>query len=272
MSPIHRRFDLGKFAEDAVRWLAQEVERAGAAGGVLGLSGGLDSAVTAALATRALGERALGLVMPCESRQLDEEHARLVARATGLRVERVSLDAAFAALAAATGCSGDARPPGRRPSREELARANLKPRLRMATLYCYANRLSYLVIGTSNKSELLLGYFTKHGDGAADILPLGALYKTEVRELARALGIPREVIEKPPSAGLWEGQTTEGELGLSYDDIDAALQALESGAAGGVRPEVLERVRALVAGASHKRAPAPVFLPPGAASGPAVRS
>lgn len=228
------------------------------------MSGGLDSSVTAALTVRALGERALGLIMPCESNPLDEEHAFLVARSIGIRVERIDLGGAFANLVAALGASGhQTAPAGAKPDSAGLARANLKPRLRMAALYYYANKLSYLVVGTSNRSELLLGYFTKYGDGAADILPLGGLYKSEVRRLAQELGLPREVIEKPPSAGLWPGQTTEGELGLCYDDIDAALQAIESGVPGCAKPDVLDRVRAILTRAAHKRRPFDIFLPTG---------
>jgi len=109
------------------------------------------------------------------------------------------------------------------PEAMHLARSNLKVRLRMLTLYYFANQLRYMVVGSSNRSELAVGYFTKYGDGGVDIAPLGNLVKAQVRDMARFLEIPREIIEKSPSAGLWPGQTDEAELGLSYDDIDRYL-------------------------------------------------
>lgn len=236
-----------ELAEKTAAWIAAEVEGAGAAGAVFGLSGGVDSAVVAALCHRALGERALGLLMPCESGLRDAEDAALVAGALGLKTEAVPLDGALCALLEVL------------PEAPRMARANLKPRLRMAVLYHYANRLGYLVVGCGNRSELMTGYFTKHGDGAADILPIGGLYKTRVRELARALGVPSRIVEKPPGAGLWEGQTDEGELGITYQELDRALAALETGESEGVDPEVLRRVREMVERSGHKRSPARVF-------------
>jgi len=134
---------------------------------------------------------------------------------------------------------------------EKLAQANLKPRLRMLTLYYLANRLGYLVVGSGNRSELEVGYFTKYGDGGVDILPLGNLLKSEVWELARYLGIPEEIISKPPSAGLWPGQTDEGELGISYEELDRYLMSGEASA------EVKQRIEALSRSSSHKRCPPP---------------
>ncbi len=239
-------------AAAVTEWITSQGERARMKGAVLGLSGGIDSAVVGALAARACGEQALGVIMPCESCALAAEHARLVAEAVGLRTETVDLDGALAAIGATL---TDSTP---------LARANLKARLRMMVLYHYANRLSYLVAGTGNRSEVMLGYFTKHGDGACDMLPIGGLYKAEVRELARELGVPREVIEKPPSAGLWDGQTDEGELGMSYDEVDRALGALDSGDRGdtnGAEAVTLDRVREMIERSAHKREPVPVFEP-----------
>ena len=139
-----------------------------------------------------------------------------------------------------------------------LPLANLKPRLRMAALYYFANAMSYMVVGTSNKTELMLGYFTKYGDGGVDILPLGGLYKTQVRELARQLGLPRRIVEKTPSAGLWEGQTDEGELGITYAQMDQALGAIEWGMADGIPPQTTARIKEMVAGSVHKRTRAQV--------------
>ena len=236
-------------SEDIAAWIEGKVRSAGAAGAagaVLGLSGGVDSAVVAGLCKKALGQKALGLVMSCESSPQDEKDAIEVARAFSLETLAISLDGAFRALVSVL------------PGGPRLARANLKPRLRMIALYYVANSRNYLVCGTGNKSEIQTGYFTKYGDGAADIMPLGGLLKTQVRELARELGVPERIVEKTPSAGLWEGQTDEGELGMSYAEIDRALSGLDSPEAAGVG-EILERVEALVRRSEHKRKPPPVF-------------
>ena len=126
------------------------------------------------------------------------------------------------------------------PQGNDLAKANLKPRLRMMILYYFANSQDYLVAGTGNKSELCVGYFTKYGDGGVDILPLGGLLKTEVRKLAKELGIPKEIIDRTPSAGLWKDQTDEGEMGMSYEDLDFCLEAIEKGEENLIKKEILE--------------------------------
>jgi len=213
---------------------------------VVGISGGIDSAVTAVLAKRALGDRVLGLIMPCHSDPTDGEHARLVAAKFGIETEYVDLTPVF-------DCLVEALPPGGR-----LARGNLKPRLRMTTLYYFANSRNYLVAGTGNKSELAVGYFTKYGDGGVDILPLGDLLKIQVRELAHELGIPEEIIAKPPSAGMWEGQTDEDEMGISYEELDKILAAIESGDTSNCDQGALARVRAMMAASQHKRNPIPI--------------
>ncbi len=230
-------------SDDIAAWIEETVHSAGAEGVVLGLSGGVDSAVAAALCKRALGEKALGLVMPCESPLSDEEDALEVARAFSLDTLTFRLDGALEALLSIL------------PDGPRLARANLKPRLRMVVLYHVANSRNCLVCGTGNRSEIEVGYFTKHGDGAADILPLGGLLKTRVRELAGELGVPERIVDKPPSAGLWERQTDEEELGMSYAELDRALCALDAGQ----EAPLLERVRGLVRCSEHKRKPPVVF-------------
>jgi NAD+ synthase len=129
----------------------------------------------------------------------------------------------------------------------------------MATLYYFANKLSYMVVGTGNKTELMVGYFTKYGDGGVDILPLGHLYKRQVRALAAELGVPDPIITKPPSAGLWSGQTDEQEMGITYEELDATLEAIESGETENVSPGVLEKVTGMIARSAHKRTLAPIF-------------
>ena len=230
-----------ELAAHLVDWIRREVQDSGGKGVVFGLSGGLDSAVVAALAERAFGRHALGLIMPCHSDPADAEDGRLVARRFGLRVHSVDLGPVFDALLAqlATTSSDLAK--------TRLVTANIKPRLRMTTLYAFANQSDYRVLGTDNRSELVVGYFTKFGDGGADFLPLGSLTKGEVRRLARELDVPPQIIRKPPSAGLWADQTDEAEMGLTYEELDAYLLTREAS------PGVKAKVDAMQAASQHKR-------------------
>lgn len=208
--------DCQRVTENLVHWIRQQAEQAGAQGLVVGLSGGVDSAVVAALCQRAFPHACLGVIMPCYSDPQDREDARLVADTLGLTVQEVDLSPVFALLYQKL--TGEEY-----GGQKGLPIANLKPRLRMITLYYFANSQNYLVAGTGNKSELTMGYFTKYGDGGVDILPLGDLVKTQVRELARYLNVPEPIIAKPPSAGLWPAQTDEGEMGITYAQLDAVI-------------------------------------------------
>jgi NAD+ synthase len=129
----------------------------------------------------------------------------------------------------------------------------------MLVLYYFANKLNYLVIGTGTKSELKIGYFTKFGDGAADLLPIGDLLKIEVRELARKLGIPKEIVDKTPSPGLWEGQTDEGEIGIAYKELDQILLVIESNDLSGFDKEKVKKVEQMIKRTKHKREKIPIF-------------
>ncbi len=230
-------------------WLREHLDAAGAKGFVFGLSGGVDSATVAALAVRAVGaERTLGLLLPCRSQPEDARLGQLVADAFGNSTVRVDLSAAYNALVAEFS-----------PSDGRLAAANIKPRLRMIAWYYLSNTRNYLVLGGGNKTELSVGYFTKWGDSGVDLLPLGDLYKTQVWELARGLGVPREVVERPPTAGLWPGQTDEAEMGITYRELDRALVAIEAGDTDGVDPATLEKVQGMVARSAHKRTMPPIF-------------
>ncbi len=213
----------------------------------MGLSGGVDSSVTAVLCKRATD--LLGLIMPIHSDPMDEEYASLLASKFDIPVRRIDLGPVYDAFRKVL------------PDPAGLPAANLKPRLRMATLYYFANKENRLVVGTGNKSEIMMGYFTKYGDGGVDILPLGGLLKGEVRRLARELGVPERIIAKPPSAGLWAGQTDEGELGITYDELDKFLRALESGDTGDFDPKLVERLKGHMADTRHKRVSIPVFEP-----------
>jgi len=191
-------------------WIRSYVESSGAIGTVIGISGGIDSAVVAGLCKRAFPEHCLGLIMPCYSNPEDSKLAENVALNFRISVKKVVLDSAFDQIIEALGAVDD----------RSMALANLKPRLRMISLYYFAAVSNYLVAGTSNKSELFVGYFTKYGDGGVDFEPIGHLLKSEVREIAKLLGVPTSVIERPPTAGLWEGQTDEDEMGITYEDLD----------------------------------------------------
>lgn len=198
------------------------MDEAGARGAVLGLSGGLDSSLTAALCSRSLEEEnVLALFMPEEgvTDPRDYEDVEELSREFGIELKKIEISPIFERMKNEIG-----------PEKEDkMADANLKVRIRMVLLYYHANLYEYLVVGTSNKSEIKCGYFTKYGDGVADISPTAPLYKTQVRKLAKKMGVPQNIIEKEPTAGLWEGQTDESELGLPYSKIDRIYAGLEVG-------------------------------------------
>jgi NAD+ synthase len=231
-------------------WMREQVKTASAAGVVVGLSGGVDSACVAGLARHALGRDAVvGVLMPCHSDPIDAQYAHMVADAFDLETVTIDLSTVFDNFIVALP-----------PTDSRLAQANLKPRLRMTVLYYVANTRNYLVAGTGNKSELLVGYTTKFGDSGVDILPLGDLYKRQVYELARELGVPQPIVDRPPTAGLWAGQTDEEEMGLTYDALERALVTLTIGGNHGVDHPTLDKVRQMMAASAHKRALPPVFV------------
>ena len=235
-----------QLADKLISWIRDKVLAAECKGVVVGMSGGLDSSVLAVLCYRAFPQSMFGVLMPCYSSQEDEKHALAVASKFSIPTKAVVLDTVFDALLKIL--------PDDKVDRgvSRIVKGNLKVRLRMLTLYYFANRLKYMVAGAGNRSELSVGYFTKYGDGGVDILPLGNLVKGQVRELASFLSIPQEIISKPPSAGLWQGQTDEGELGLSYEELDRYLVT------GKASDELREKIEAMIAAGSHKRLPPPV--------------
>jgi len=235
-----------QLAEKLVLWIKDKVLTAGCKGVVVGMSGGLDSSVLAVLCQRAFPENMLGLIMPCHSQVEDKAHAQAVAGKFSIPTAEVVLDDIFNTLLRKL---PDYKTDS---SASHIAQANLKVRLRMLTLYYIANQLKYMVAGPSNRSELAVGYFTKYGDGGVDILPLGSLVKGQVKELAGFLGIPQSIIDKPPSAGLWAGQTDEDELGFSYDELDRYLLA------GEVSAEVREKIESMITANEHKRSLPPI--------------
>ena len=222
----------------------------GCTGIVLGVSGGVDSAVAAAFCCRAIGpDKVLGLSLPSAvSNPQDIDDAALLCSRWGMKQKIVSIEPMLEGFRAMAGYSGT-----------RYLTGNIMARVRMAVVYYHANLDHRLVCGTSNRSEYMLGYCTKYGDNAADIQPIVHLYKDEVYEAARELDIPDPILKKAPSAGLWEGQSDESEIGLSYTEIDHSLRALELHQWKAVTPTE-EKVLALVKKSEHKRLPAPNLL------------
>lgn len=206
-----------RIVERITKFFQEEFKSRNAEHGVIGISGGLDSAVTAYLAVKALGPKHVyGLLIPDSSvtPKKDTQDGLKVVANLGIRYKIINI--------------GEVRKQILRNfPKDKLARANFLVRLRMAILYYYASVKKGLVIGTADKSELQIGYFTKYGDGGADLFPIGELYKTDVRKLARFLDIPENIIEKKSSARLWKGQTAEGEIGVSYEKIDTILKEID---------------------------------------------
>lgn len=228
-----------------IRWLRDRADDAGALGAVVAVSGGVDSAVVAGLCIRAFPQSTLGVLLPCHSDPKDLADAERLCGVLGVPLTTVPLDGAYDALVAALQASPHY-------ADHHVALANLKPRLRMTTVYYFANRMNRLVVGTGNRSEAYVGYFTKYGDGGVDALPIASLVKSEVRALATHLGVPQDIVERTPSAGLWPGQTDEGEMGLTYAVLDAYILTGEAPAAARARIEQLHEKSA------HKRRTPPI--------------
>lgn len=228
-------------AERIEEWIRSKVRQANAKGVVVGMSGGVDSSVVAVLAKHSLGKNVLGLVMPCDSPPKDAQRAAGVAKRFRIRTESVDLSRIMESLCNTL------------PGADRKTLGNLKSRLRMAVLYYYSNKNRYLVLGTSNRTEMRIGYFTKYGDGGADLEPLGDLYKTQVMELARYLGIPDSVLRNPPTAGLWKGQTDKGEIGMDYEKLDKIIRAIDSRGKPGADPRIVAKIKKMVKKSEHKR-------------------
>jgi len=244
-----------RFREDDVgivrSFIAHVVEESGRRGVVLGLSGGLDSALVAKLCADAIGpKRVLGMALPEGPGGQDRKDAEAWAKELGIGFRVLDIKRIVGTFERSLVASRAPR----------IARGNIRARARMIVLYYVANTEGRLVIGTGNKSEILTGYFTVAGDGACDFLPIGDLYKTQVREMARHLGLPPRIVDQTPTAGLWKGQTDEGELGITYDELDRILLGIELQ----LEPEAIaekasvpiDRVRHvedLVASGVHKR-------------------
>lgn len=233
--------DYKKLKLELVHWLKNKVSDAKCKGVVFGLSGGVDSAVVAALSKEAFEDKALAIMMPIESDPQDRIDAMKVIRHFDLTYEEVDMTDLY-----------DRYKKIIEPEKHKPALANIKPRLRMMTLYYYAQNRKSLVLSGSNYSEFMIGYFTKYGDSGADLMPLGELSKREVYFLAEELGIPQDIIHKKPSAGLWESQTDEQELGFTYEELDRYLIDHIPG------PNK-ERIDKMINNSYHKRVYAKIF-------------
>lgn len=213
---VDLNIDAASVRASLVEFIRDELSEAGLQRAVIGLSGGIDSALTCYLTAEALGpEQVLGVRLPYRTSSSESlEHAQLVIEATGVQGLTVDISPMVDPLFELF------------PEADQVRRGNAMARARMIVLYDQSAATQALVVGTGNKTEYLLGYTTLYGDSAAAIVPLADLYKTQVRQLAEAVGVPRPIIDKAPSADLWAGQTDEGELGFSYDRVDQLLYLL----------------------------------------------
>ncbi len=253
--------DYGRVEAGIRGFIREMVEAAGAGGVVVGLSGGVDSATSFMLAVRELGrEGVLALIMPDSevTPVEDVEDAKSLASSAGVRFHVIDISPIVNVYKSSI-------PVYESGPDDKVPVGNLRARIRMSLLYYYANKYNLLVLGTGDRSEILIGYFTKYGDGAVDLLPIGVLYKSQVRRMAVHLGVPEGIAFKPSSPRLWPGQTAEGELGVSYDQVDLVLYAVfdegvpweEVPEHTGVPREVVEAVRDRYVKSAHKRSPPP---------------
>lgn len=238
--------------------IVKVVELSNLNGAIVALSGGIDSSLVATLASRVVDVYGLILPDPTSSNPRDAEDAIDLAKSLGMSYEIIEIDRIVEAVYAARPKLG--------PKKCKLAYANVKPRVRMIMNYFAANLDGRVVLGTGNKTELLMGYFTKYGDGGVDMLPIGDLYKTRVRQMARHVEVPEPIIKKPPSAGLWKGQTDEKEMGIDYATLDKVLYGVfdvglsygeiqkETGVDDAMFTRIMERVK----NNEHKRNMPPI--------------
>ncbi|MFX0067605.1 MAG: NAD(+) synthase [Candidatus Hodarchaeota archaeon] len=240
--------DYEKIIKRIQEWLREYLEKSAAKGFVIGLSGGLDSSVAAVLCRR-VTENTLALLLPCDSSPQDSEDAIFVAEKFDIQTRIYDLTPAYTSLLRILTKSA------KHNEIHKLASANIKPRLRMIALYYVAGTLGYLVVGSGNLTELTLGYFTKYGDGGVDILPLGSLLKRDIRKISEILGIPKKILNKLPSAGLWPGQTDEEELGASYEVLDRVVANED---VSDVDEGLAKRLRRMEVSKRHKRLPPPI--------------
>ncbi|MBG0730886.1 NAD(+) synthase [Mycoplasma sp. 'Moose RK'] len=234
------KLELIKYFDYLVDWIKQETQKAQKKGVIFGLSGGVDSALVATLAQKAFPENHLAVIMPIIDMQKNLNDIDLLIKKFAIKNKKIALDSTFNSLKSELNLGN------------KLAVSNIQPRLRMTTLYALAQELDYLVLGTDNYSEMFLGYFTKYGDGGADLLPIVNLTKMQVFAMAKAIGIPDEIIRKKPSANLWEDQSDEDELGFGYQDLEFYFENPNQ-----VDKKIVQKIVNLHTLSNHKRLPIP---------------
>ncbi|MFX1502590.1 MAG: NAD+ synthase [Promethearchaeota archaeon] len=253
MKYFTRNLDYRLVISEIQNWIKEYITSVKINGVIVGISGGIDSAVTTSLCVNALGEEnVIGLGLPCSSLPQDLDDAEELVEKLGIKFIKIELTSIYNEFIKVTS-------PLLESSR--IALANLKPRLRMMSIYFVGQSFGKLLVaGTSNRTELAIGYFTKYGDGGVDFEPIGSLYKCEVREIAKILNIPNNIIKKPPSAGLWEGQTDEGEIGISYDNLDEIVYRIDYNLSlNDLDKDLVKKVKQMISSAEHKNKMAPMY-------------
>lgn len=225
-----------KYLDQIINWIKDQVKKANCSGVAVGISGGIDSALVAYLAKKAFPNDSIGILIPInKKRQFDLEHGLELVKKLDLDYKVIDLSHEYQSMIDKMNVQLD------------LTKGNMQARLRMTTIYVFAQERKYLVLGTDNKAEYDLGYFTKWGDGGCDLLPIVNLYKSEVFEYAKKVGIPINIINKTPSAGLWDDQSDEKELGFTYDDYEQYDKNLLTD------QQLIEKIKLQISKTNHKR-------------------
>ncbi|MBR2022480.1 MAG: NAD(+) synthase [Mycoplasmataceae bacterium] len=225
-----------KYLDQIINWIKEEVKKANCSGVAVGISSGIDSALVAYLAKKAFPNDSIGILIPInKKRQFDLEDGLELVKKLDLDYKVIDLSHEYQSMIDKMNVQLD------------LTKGNMQARLRMTTIYAFAQERNYLVLGTDNKAEYDLGYFTKWGDGGCDLLPIVNLYKSEVFEYAKKVGIPINIINKTPSAGLWDDQSDEKELGFTYDDYEQYDKNLLTD------QQLIEKIKLQISKTNHKR-------------------